>query len=314
MHVLVVRNLWKTYRSGTVANQDVSVSLRQTELLCLMGPNGAGKSTFVRQIAGMLRPSAGDVWVHGVHVNTHPSLAKKYIGYQPQHLYGLRELTFREALIFVSRLRGLPAREARERVGELGEALDLGSALKVRIDRLSGGYRQLLGLSLALVAKPPLLVLDEPTAGLDPVFRRTVWREVHRLCESGTAAIVASHHLEELEDHMDRYAIMVQGKWVKEGSVRNLTSAADAEARVTLRVYPSKGREAVVQEALAAGGIQSRYEEDTRCFVMHIARESLRGALDVYLTDVATDIRGLNVGGRTLESYYLRAVEGGDCT
>jgi ABC-2 type transport system ATP-binding protein len=309
---IVVKNLCKTYRSSTKANRSVSLSVRPSELMCLMGRNGAGKTTLMRQVAGLLRPTSGEIEVCGVSVTANPRGAKGLIGYQPQHFSGLSELTFREVLMFLGRLRGLREHAASDRLHELAELLDVAEVLQTRVQRLSGGYRQLLGLSLALLASPPVLLLDEPTAGLDPVHRRRVWRVIHQAREGGAAVLVTSHHLDEIEDHMDRYAIMVAGRIVKSGELESLRQEARSDGAVVARVFPRRGFEGALQDELDLAGLPSSYDEAQRCYVVSLPRAAAGDLVDLYIARSAEGIRGFSIDRCELESVYLRAEEEGN--
>lgn len=310
--VVVVTGLCKTYKSGTQANRDVSLELLPSEVFCLMGPNGAGKTTFVRQVAGLLRPTFGEIEICGVSVTTSPREAKRLIGYQSQHLAGLSELTFKEAVFLIGRLRGLTKRETLNRVGRIVTLLDLASVLETRIDRLSGGYRKLLGLCLALLASPLVVVLDEPTAGLDPVHRRRVWQTIHQATENGAAVLLTSHHLDEIEDHMDRYAIMVDGRIVKTGELESLVQEARSDGVVAVRIFPRRGHDDALREDLDGIGLASRYDEDQRCYILDTPRTALGRVMDLYAGPSANAVRGLSIDRGELESAYLRALERGD--
>jgi len=306
--VLAVQRLRKTYKSGKQANRDVSLELHPAELFCLMGPNGAGKTTFVRQLAGLLRPSSGDIWVCGTHVNTNPRKTKSQIGYQPQHLTGLSELTFREAVYFIGRLRLLSKAAIAERVEGFAAVIDLESVWETQIGRLSGGYRKILSLVLALLPSAPLVLLDEPTAGLDPIHRRKVWRLVHQAREAGAAVLVASHHLDEIESHADRYAIMIDGRWVKSGDMANLAREACNDAHIAVRIFPIAAMGDRVRDILNAADIPSQVDEDQRCVVAHVPRGGLGEVMRLYTEQMSEMAQGITVGRGELESYYMRAV------
>lgn len=309
---IAVRDLCKTYRSGAEANRGVSLDVRSSELVCLMGPNGAGKTTLVRQVAGLLRPTSGEIKILGVSVTANPREAKRLIGYQPQRFSGLSELTFREALMFLGRLKGLRRHAAFDRLQGIAGMLNAAEVLQTRVQRLSGGYRQLLGLSLALLTSPPVLLLDEPTAGLDPVHRRKVWQAIHQAREDGAAVLVTSHHLDEIEDHMDRYAIMVAGRIVKSGELESLRQEAQNDGVVAARVFPRRGCEGALQGELDSIGLSSYYDKAQRCYVLHVPRAAAGKLIDLYMTRSAVAIRGFSIDRGELESAYLRAEEEGD--
>ncbi len=309
--VVSVKDLWKTYKSGARANRGIFLEMEPFELVCLMGPNGAGKTTLVRQVAGLLRPTSGQIEVRGVSVTARPREAKKSIGYQPQHLAGLSELTFREVLTLLGQLRGIPKDAVSDRVMETAAVLDVASVLEMRVGCLSGGYRKLLGVSLALLASPPVLLLDEPTAGLDPVHRRRVWQAIHRAREGGAAVLVTSHHLDEIEDHTDRYAIMLAGKIVTAGKLEDFVQEARREGRVAVRVFPKHGQEEAVCADLTAIGIVSNLDEEQRCHVLSIPRATLSKLIDSCSLESDGAIRGLSIDRGELETMYLETVERG---
>jgi len=307
-HVLEIHNLYKRYKSGTVANRSLSISLDESEFVCVMGPNGAGKSTLIRQISALLRPTSGTIRVCGLDARRDPRKVKAKIGYQPQHLSGLSELTFFEALYFLGRLRRMDKKALTARIREISSALQTEPVLKKRLDRISGGYRRLLGVSLALLPEPPLLLLDEPTAGLDPVHRRLVWRQIHHHQERGAAVLVASHNLAEVQTHMDRYAIMVDGEWVKEGDFQVLAEEAEAEALVSIRIDPVRGQEGALEEALTQMGVCGQYDAEQRCLVASGRSSVLLDALQRGIGRLARMSREIKIERGSLESYYLEAV------
>ncbi|MEU0845291.1 ABC transporter ATP-binding protein [Streptomyces sp. NPDC005962] len=241
-----VRGLVKTYpaargRRGAPATPEVRASdgidldVVRGEVFGLLGPNGAGKSTLVRQLTGLLRPDAGQVRVLGHDLVRHPERASRLLGYLGQDSTALDELTVALAAETTARLRGLDARAARaERdavIGELGLTGIAGRPLK----KLSGGQRRLACVAAALVGERPLLVLDEPTTGMDPVARRAVWAAVdRRRAERGVTVLLVTHNVIEAETVLDRVAVLDRGRVIACDTPAGLKARVADEVRVEL--------------------------------------------------------------------------------
>src|ERR1700730_4152731 len=171
-----VRGLVKRYKDGTEANGGIDLDVRRGEVVTVLGPNGAGKTTFLRQLTTELLPTAGSVSVFGVDAVKEPERVKCVMGITPQEAGVFENLTVREHLEFFARFKNLSRREARAAAHEVIRELNLVDETNKRVGALSGGLRRRILLGLALLGPPPLLVLDEPTTGLDPASRHSVWK------------------------------------------------------------------------------------------------------------------------------------------
>ena len=213
--------------------------VRSGEILGLVGPNGAGKTTFIRVVAGLLRPTAGRARVLG-EVPPSPRTAAA-IGYMTQSPALYEDLPLEDNIVFFGRLYGMSKAEARDRAGELTELVDLVEKLRVPVRDLSGGMRQRTNLACAMVHRPRLLVLDEPTVGVDPVLRRALWEHFAELNAGGTTILVTTHVMEEAE-RCHRVAMIGAGRAIAVGSPEELRGRANA---VTLEdAYLTFDREA----------------------------------------------------------------------
>jgi ABC-2 type transport system ATP-binding protein len=182
-----------------VAVSDVSFRVRRGEIFGLLGPNGAGKSTTLRMLCGILDPSGGRATVVGFDVATEPEQVKQNIGYMTQRFSLYEDLTVEENLHFYAGIYGLGRRERRTRVPDELDRAGLSERRGQISGTLSGGWKQRLALVCATIHQPPLLFLDEPTAGVDPVSRREFWAHIHRIAAAGTTVIVTTHYMDEAE-------------------------------------------------------------------------------------------------------------------
>ncbi len=232
---LEVSRLNKKYKDGTWANRDISFTVGEGELLGILGPNGAGKTTLVRQITTELLPTSGEVRVMGYDAVSEPTRVKGLMGTIPQEatLYG--ELSVWHHLRAFGRLHGLSRKDSRARADELVEALGLGSHRSKFPGELSGGLRRRVLVGIAMLARPPLLVLDEPTTGLDPQSRRELWSVVTQYKAGGTSVLLTTHYMEEAEGLSDRIGIINGGRMLAMDSVDALRSAHDLEFKATFR-------------------------------------------------------------------------------
>ncbi len=194
-----------------VATDDVTFDVRPGEIFGLLGPNGAGKSTTFKMLCGLLNPTSGEAHVVGHDLRHAPSRAKLSLGYMAQKfsLYGL--LSVRQNLEFFAGVYGLERRARRARIDEMIETFELQRYLEESPDTLPLGYKQRLALACALMHRPPVLFLDEPTSGVDPITRREFWTHINGLVRRGVTVLVTTHFMDEAE-YCDRVALMFRSK------------------------------------------------------------------------------------------------------
>ena len=230
-----VRGLVKTYRDGTEANRGIDLDVRRGELISILGPNGAGKTTFLRQITTELRPSAGSIEIFGGNAIAAPQTVKRMMGITPQEAGVFESLTVREHFQLFARFKNLSAEQARAAASEVINSLGLVSEEGKRVGSLSGGQRRRILIGLALLGRPPLLVLDEPTTGLDPSSRKSVWGVIRRAVTEGSTVILSTHYIEEAERLSDRIGIIAQGRLIALGTLEELFSRIERSYRLTYR-------------------------------------------------------------------------------
>ncbi|MBC3987147.1 ABC transporter ATP-binding protein [Streptomyces sp. AC536] len=242
----VVRGLVKTYpgaraRRGAPqgpairASDGIDLDVRRGEIFGLLGPNGAGKSTLVRQLTGLLRPDEGSVDLLGHDLVRHPDRASRLVGYLGQESTALDDLTVALAAETTGRLRGLDARRARAERDAVLDELGLAPIAGRAITKLSGGQRRLACVAAALVGERPMLVLDEPTTGMDPIARRAVWAAIdRRRAASGTTVLLVTHNVIEAETVLDRVAVMDNGRVIACDTPSGLKALVAGDVRVDL--------------------------------------------------------------------------------
>ncbi len=238
-----VRNLNKRYRNGIWANRDISLTVRRGELLAILGPNGAGKTTLVRQITTELVPSSGEVRVFGIDAVTRPNEAKARMGVIPQETNFYWGLSVRHHLRILGKLRGLPAQTASRRAAELITDLGLEEHKSKPAEQLSGGLRRRLLVGIAVLADPALLVLDEPSVGLDPESRRDLWDLLRNYRSRGATILLTTHSMEEADALSDRIGIIHQGALLALDTVASLRAAHGFDYKIT---FLEKGRTQVL--------------------------------------------------------------------
>ena len=230
-----VQDLVKTYRDGTEANRGISLEVQRGEVVAIVGPNGAGKTTFLRQLTTELRPTTGSVSVFGVDALAEPQQAKRAMGITPQEAGVFERLTVREHFELFARLKHLSKREAREAAQKVIAELELIGETNKSVGALSGGQRRRILIGLALLGQPPLLVLDEPTTGLDPASRRAVWNVIRRAVDAGTTVILSTHYMEEAERLSDRVGVIANGRLIAFGTLDELLGRMDRSYRLSYR-------------------------------------------------------------------------------
>jgi ABC-2 type transport system ATP-binding protein len=232
--VLSVRDVHKSY--GEVqALSGVGLDVSSGEILALLGPNGAGKTTLVSIIAGLRKPDRGSVWVNGIDATARPESARRQLGLAPQETGVYPTVSVRDNLRFFGELAGLRRQQLRTRIAEVAELFSLTELLERKGQSLSGGQARRLHTAMIVLHAPSLLLLDEPTAGVDVQARNQLLQLISSLAEDGSAVVYSTHYLHEVEQlEASNVAILVRGKIVASGSIPHLVSTLGG-ASVELR-------------------------------------------------------------------------------
>lgn len=298
-----VRNLTKRFGNFTAVDH-VNLEIRRGENFGLLGPNGAGKTTTIRMITGIIRPTEGYAKVFGIDVSREREKVIRRMGYMPQRFSLYEDLTVEENLRLYGALQGLSGSYLNERVDELMERFLLRDFKTRLAGKLSGGTKQRLSLAVALVHDPDLLILDEPTAGVDPPLRRKFWEYFKELNREGKTILVTTHYMDEAEN-CDRLALMGGGKVLTVGTPREIKRRAMGGDLIEIRVEGRFDLDETVGLKEVVENSDGRYlllVEDSSSFIPEFLRKA--------------EIRGVKVRSVTpvfvsLEEAFIKIMEGG---
>lgn len=228
MAAIDVQGVTKRYATtgpGVLALDNLSLKVAPGTIHGLLGPNGAGKSTLISLISGMALPTEGHLEVFGTDVVKHPTEVKRQLGVVPQELVVEMAFTVREVLHYFAGMYGVPLAQRRARIDEVLEDVALTDKADEKARALSGGMKRRLMMAKAMMHKPKLLILDEPTAGVDVALRQRIWELVRRLHSEGTTILFTTHYLEEAEKLCERLTIVGKGKVLAEGTLDDLRTS-----------------------------------------------------------------------------------------
>jgi ABC-2 type transport system ATP-binding protein len=291
MPAIETRDLQRVFSGGITAVAGVDLQIPEREIYAFLGPNGAGKTTMVRMLTTLLRPTGGSARVAGLDVVEEAGEVRRAIGVALQEAALDPLMTGRELIVLQATLHALPRGEGERRAERLLDRVGLSSAADRRVGTYSGGMRRRLDLASALVHEPQILFLDEPTTGLDPVSRKSIWEEVSKLNREGTTVFLTTQYLEEADKLADRVGIIDDGRLVAEGT----PDALKAEiGRPHLEVVLSDGRMDRAEEIMSRFG-KPLPAKDGAALV-----ELERGA-----AGVAPVVRALDEAGLVVESLDL---------
>lgn len=300
-YVIQVNQLSKSYGSNRVLD-GIDLQVERGTMVALLGPNGAGKTTIVRILSTLLRPDTGRVLVDGHDVTTEPDKVRAVIGLAGQATAVDELLTGRENLVMMGRLYRLTARSANARAQELLEQFDLVEAAGRPAKTYSGGMRRRLDLAASLIAKPPVLFLDEPTTGLDPRSRLGMWDIIKNLLADGTTILLTTQYLEEADHLADRIVVIDVGKVIAAGTPSALKSTVGNDRlELTLGDADSFAR---AVSALGGSVIDADPDEFSATVVIKETHSDVRRALDT-LADAGITVQTVAVHKPTLDDVFL---------
>ncbi|PAQ05534.1 ABC transporter ATP-binding protein [Mesorhizobium temperatum] len=300
MNAIDVHGLVKRFGDKTVVDH-VTMTVAEGEIVGFLGPNGSGKTTTIRIMCGLLTPDEGEGTVLGFDIRTDSLRIKREVGYMTQKFSFYEDLTIAENLEFVARLYGLKPLD--EHVGRTLEDLGLTSRKDQLAGTLSGGWKQRLALAACIMHKPRLLLLDEPTAGVDPKARREFWDEIHRLASGGLTVLVSTHYMDEAE-RCHRIGYISYGKMLATGTVDEVVR----NAGLTTFVVQGPQLDRVAAALSGRSGVDQVAPFGATLHVVGSDKKALQAAL----ADVEKEYKGVTVspGETSLEDVFIQFMSG----
>ncbi|MCR8844088.1 ABC transporter ATP-binding protein [Paenibacillus sp. SC116] len=308
--IISITNLTKMYDEHIAVNE-LSLSIEEGEIYGLLGPNGAGKSTTILMMLGLTEPTSGTVRVCGLDSVRQPIAVKKRVGYLPDDIGFYEDMTGYDNLMYTARLNRIPELEARQRVEAMLQRVGLSEAAKKKASTYSRGMRQRLGLAEVLLKKPEVIILDEPTLGLDPEGVRELLQLIKALSrDEGITVLLSSHHLHQVQQICDRVGIFVKGELLVEGDVPSLAKGLYLEEALTLEV----GVKPINQELIAKlRGLPDVVRVDEQDGLLQIGcKEDISSELSRILIESGCSLFHLQMKQYGLDEIYHRYFEGGE--
>ena len=297
-----------TYADGTQAVRGIDLTVPRGEFFGFLGPNGAGKTTTIKTLVTLLRPTAGTITVNGFDALEEGRAVRETVGYMAQETSIDPELTARENLRFACDSYGVPRSERADRIAELLDLVDLADVADKRADDFSGGMKKRLDAATALVHRPPLVFLDEPTTGLDPKARNRLWEYFRDINDRGTTIFLTTQYLEEADALCERLAVILDGEIVSQGSPAELKREVGGEI-LEVNVDgddPAKGTAADIARSVDLFEPGATVDVTTEGISVTSERARSKGTdLLVALRDAGVSVTGFNVRAPTLDDVFL---------
>lgn len=297
-----VQNLQKCF-GEFVAVKGVTFEVQQGEIFSLLGPNGAGKSTTISMLSCLLQPSGGEAFVMGHSIAREPQAVKASIGIVPQDIALYGDLSARENLSFWGKMYGLRGSVLSKRVDEVLEIIGLTDRQKDRVDKFSGGMKRRVNIGAALMHKPAVIIMDEPTVGIDPQSRRHILDNIKELNTQGMTVLYTTHYMEEAQELSDHIAIMDQGKVIACGTHTDLVRVVGELDRINLTINTES--EKIVADWQATTGLRSVFAEDGHLTVLAEDSNSILPRLFESATRAKVRITSVDIQEPNLEAVFL---------
>jgi ABC-2 type transport system ATP-binding protein len=302
MNAIEINNLQKSF-GDLKAVDGVSFAVQEGEIFSLLGPNGAGKTTAISMLSTLLRPDNGDAFVLGHSIRSDPMKVKESLGVVPQEIALYEDLSARENLVFWGRMYGLRGIALKNRVDEVLETIGLTDRQKGRVGKFSGGMKRRVNIGVALLHKPRVIYMDEPTVGIDPQSRRSILDSVVSLKNQGMTVLYTTHYMEEAQELSDHIAIMDNGKVIAAGTPDELVRLVGQSDRITLTINSESSR--ILEQWRATPGVQNISEEDGKLTLL--VDDSNRVLPRLFDAAAASGIRitSVEIQVPNLESVFL---------
>ncbi|MEQ7050704.1 ABC transporter ATP-binding protein [Paenibacillaceae sp. P-4] len=302
MNVLEIRGLTKKF-GDFIAVDNMSLSIREGEIFGFLGSNGAGKSTTINMVSSLLRPTSGEIRILEKDIMKHSRFAKMNLGVVPQDLAIYEDMTAYENVSFFAGLYGLRGTELKERTEEALTFVGLGDKAKSFPKNFSGGMKRRLNIACAIAHKPKLIIMDEPTVGIDPQSRNYILTSVRKLNESGCTIIYTSHYMEEVEEICSRIAIVDHGKIIAEGTKEQLKSTVTDVKDIRIELKSAQGGESEGLKTIP--GVRNVLQDEQVIRIQSDAAVDNLNRILKQLMDNGKEIRAVEEQEPNLETVFL---------
>lgn len=309
--IISMKDLTKVYDGISAVNQ-LSLSIQKGEIFGLLGPNGAGKSTTILMLLGLIEPTAGEIRVCDLNPITNPIDIKKRVGYLPDDLGFYQNMTGMENLMYTASLNGISEKEAKPRAVELLEMVGLTDASHKKTGKYSRGMKQRLGLADVLIKEPEIIILDEPTLGIDPEGVREVLQFIKQLNEERQITVLlSSHHLHQVQQVCDRVGIFVNGQLLAHGEIDDLASQLFFEDSYVIHVEASPIHEHLIESLDLLNGV-NRINQTSDSTLEIYCQENVTSLIAQTIIEKDVRLDGIRKRDYSLDEIYLRYFEGGE--
>jgi linearmycin/streptolysin S transport system ATP-binding protein len=285
------------------AVDEASFDVQQGEIFSLLGPNGAGKSTTISMISGLIPADSGDARILGSSISKNGAEAKSHIGIVPQEIALYEDLSARENLEFWGKMYGLRGRELQERVDEVLALIGLSERQKDRVDTYSGGMKRRVNIGAALLHKPAVIIMDEPTVGIDPQSRRHILDGVKQLQAEGATVLYTTHYMEEAQELSDHIAIMDQGQIIANGTHDELVRLVGSQDRIVLQLSAPSAE--IVDQWRGVRGVSSAVAENGQITILAADSNVILPRLFEVTNAYEERITAVEIQEPNLESVFL---------
>lgn len=302
MNLIETIDLKKAFKKFE-AVKGISIEIKEGEILGILGPNGAGKSTTISMISTLISPTGGKILLRGVDIFAKPSLIRNILGVVPQDIALYTDLTGYENLKFFGKVYGLKGKDLEKRVEEVQDIIGLNGRINELVKNYSGGMKRRVNIGAALMHNPQILIMDEPTVGIDPQSRNHILETVKRLNEKGMTIVYTSHYMEEVEYLCDRIYIMDHGKVITSGTKEELKESLSGEETVELTV--DIVTEDLVNELKRHSQVNNVLVKDNVVSMTTNKGQSFIGDIFTLATKHNTRLNSVNVKTPTLEDVFL---------
>jgi ABC-2 type transport system ATP-binding protein len=301
--MIEVRSISKSFGS-IEALRNVSFNISKGEIFGILGPNGAGKSTIVNVLNTLVKPDNGDVIIDGINIYENRDTIKLIMGVVPQEIALYEELTAYENLMFWGGLYDIPKSELKANVSNTLEIVDLSYRKNDRIKTFSGGMKRRINIACSLLHNPKILVLDEPTIGVDPQNRNHIFEVIERLNREGMTIIYTTHYMEEAERFCDTIAIIDVGHIIAQGTLKELREISDSKDLLSIKLADSNSE--TVSRITA---VNKMFSFDGNSNILHVECENISNDISVIINHIQNSggvIERIDTQGTNLESIFLK--------